>query len=175
MITDNESFIFNEFHKIKPDIEKIKTNIENGVNINVRNEYGETMLMAALNHINSIKWLDENGNFAETTDESIELVQRTVPKIDISIVKYLLEMGVDPNIEDNDGSRCLREAVGTFRSDIFKLLLDYNADINFEYDGQIFCDWISYELNEFDYDGNKIAVQEISKMVEMIKNTNKAK
>ena len=169
MITEKEKYLFEEVEKRNPNLEPINTIINDGVNINVRNENGETLLMNAINYINNIKWYDENGNLAETGDESIELVQSTVPKIDISIIEYLLEMGVDPNIEDNDGTRCLKEAVWTFRSDVFKLLLEYNAEINFKvYGEESFCDWILYELNEFKYDGNRIAADEISKMVEMI-------
>ena len=169
MITEKEKYLFDEVNKINPDFNKIGEIIKNGVNINIRNEHGETLLMSAIDYINNIKWYDENGNLAETGDESIELVQKTVPKIDISIIRYLLEMGVDPNIEDNDGSRCLKEAVWTFRSDIFKLLLEYNAEINFKvYGEEFFCDWILYELDEFKYDGNRISESEISKMVEMI-------
>ena len=125
--------------------------------------------MSAINYINNIKWYDENGNLAETGDDSIELVQKTVPKIDISIIKYLLELGVDPNIEDYDRSRCLNEAVYTFRSDIFKLLLEYHAETNFKVYGETdFCKWIVFELDEFISEGNKIAEKEISKMKEMI-------
>lgn len=168
-MTEYESIIFNEVSKKNPNLEIIKKILDKGVNINTKNEHGETILMYALNYINEIKWHDENGNLAETGDESIELVQRIVPKIDVSIIKYLLEMGADPNIEDNNGNRCIHEAVYTFRSDIFKLLLEYNAEINFKvYGEQHFYDWILYELDEFNYDGNKIAVHEISKMVEMI-------
>jgi len=162
-------YIFEEFKKINPNIENIKYIISNLKEKNFRNEHGETFLMCAINHINEIKWLDENGNLAETGDESIELVQRTVPNIDISIIKWLLEMGCDPNIEDNDKSRCIREAVFTFRSDIFKLLLEYGAEIDFkDHSGLDFFDWINFELKEFGYDGNEIAYKEISKMVEMI-------
>jgi ankyrin repeat protein len=55
-----------------------------------------------------------------------------VPKIDITIIKHLFELGVDPNIENNDGRRCIKWSVYTFRSDIFKLFLDYGADVNFK-------------------------------------------
>ena len=170
MIIENEKKLFEEVGKKNPNFQKINEILNKGVNINVRNENGETLLMYVLNNINEIKWQDENGNLAETGDESIELVQRNVPKIDISIIKYLLEKGVDPNIEDNYGERCLEEAVRTFRSDIFKLLLEYNAEINFNLDDEEkFCDWILFELDEYINDGNKIAVQEISKMVEIMK------
>jgi len=170
MITENENNLFEEVCKKNPNYDKINEIINKGVNINTRNKNGETLLMCALNYLNELIWQDENGNLAETGDESIELVQRMVPKIDISIIKFLLEKGVDPNIEDDLGYRCLNIAVVIFRSDIFKLLLEYNSEIGFYVDGnQKFCDWIMDELNEFYNDGNNIAVQEISKMVEMLK------
>jgi len=170
MITENEKKLFEEVGKRNPDFEKINEIINKGVNINIRNENGKTLLMYALKYLNEIIWQDENGNLAETGDEANELLQRMVPKINISIIKYLLEKGVDPNIEDNYGYRCLNIAVVTFRSDVFKLLLEYNADINYNvYREEKFCDWINDELNEFYNDGNNIAVQEISKMVEMLK------
>jgi ankyrin repeat protein len=106
--------------------------------------------MCALNYLNELIWHDENGNLAETGDEAIELVQRMVPKINISIIKFLLEKGVDPNIEDDLGYRYLKIADVIFRSDIFKLLLEYNSEIDFFADGnQKFSDWIKDELNEF--------------------------
>jgi ankyrin repeat protein len=164
-----ENLLFEEIYKKKPNLETIKKLLENGVNINIKDQYGETPLFKIIDYINDIKWKDENGNYGETSDESIEIVQIIVPKIDIRIIKYLLELGADPNIEDNGGSRCLKDVVYTFRSDIFKLFLEYGAEINFQADGnEYFCDWIIDELNEFKNDNNNIAVEEISKMVEML-------
>jgi ankyrin repeat protein len=174
MKEEYEIQIFNEFNKKYPNMDFIIEKINSGININVKNNRGETILMSIINHINEIIWLDENGNLAETGDESIQIVQRMVPKIDISLIKYLLNMGANPNIEDDDGIRCIQEAVMTFRSDIFRMLLDYGADINFKtHWNNDFIDWINDELREFEYDGNNIAVIEISKMVEMLKEKNK--
>jgi len=170
-IISNELFgiIIKEINKKPPDFNAIKDIFKNGININSRNNYDETFLMNAIEFIQELIWKDENGNWAETSDEAMELVQRMVPKIDVSIILILLEMGADPNIEDRDGRKCIDRAVVTFRSDIFKNLLDYNADLNYKYfKNEYFIDWIKDELHEFKNDGNEIAIKEISKMVNII-------
>jgi hypothetical protein len=168
MNNEYENLLFEEVYKKKPNFEIIKSLLDNGVNINAKNEYSETVLFKALDCLNDIKWKDENGDWAETTEGSIELVQANVPKLDITIIKYLLELGADPNIEDNDGGRCLIDAVYTFRSDIFELLLEYGVDINFRTPYESFYGWMIGELDVFKDEGNNIAVEEISKMVDMV-------
>ena len=169
MNNDQENFLFDEVCKKNPNLETIKNIIDNGTNINIRDKDGETILFNAINYINDIKWKDENGDYMETSDEAIINLQTTVPKIDTTLIKFLLELGADPNIENNDGCRCLLDVVYTFRSDIFSLFLEYGADINFKADGEeYFCDWIVDELNEFKNEDNRIAVEEIEKMIEMI-------
>jgi ankyrin repeat protein len=169
MNNNQEKLLFDEVCKKNPNLETIKNIIDSGTNINIRDKDGETILFNAIEYINDIKWKDENGDYIETSDEANILLQTTVPKIDISIIEFLLKLGADPNIENYDGYRCLLDVVYTFRSDIFSLFLEYGADINFKADGEeYFCDWIVDELNEFKNEDNKIAVEEIEKMVKMI-------
>ncbi|MDR0409559.1 MAG: ankyrin repeat domain-containing protein [Spirochaetaceae bacterium] len=168
-MNEYERLLFKEVNKRKPDIEIIKRLLKNGADINARDERGETALFEAIGYIGDIIWKDENGNLAETGDESIALVQIMVPKIDITIIKHLFELGADPNIENKYSESCIVYAVYTFRSDIFKLFLAYGADVNFKVDdNECFCDWIIGELHEFKWDVNDIAVEEISKMVMML-------
>jgi ankyrin repeat protein len=169
MNNNQEKLLFDEVYKRNPNLETIKNIIDNGTNINIRDEDGETILFNAINYINDIKWKDENGDYMETSDETNILLQTTVPKIDITLIKFLLELGADPNVENNDGYRCLLDVVYTFRSDIFSLFLEHGAEINFKADGEeFFCDWIVDELDEFKNEDNKIAVEEIEKMIKMI-------
>jgi len=169
MNKNQEELLFDEIRKKDLNLETIRNIINSGTNINTRDEHGETILFNAIDYINDRKWKDENDNYMETSDEANLLLQTTVPKIDITLIKFLLELGADPNTENNDGYRCLLDVVYTFRSDIFRLFLEYGADINFKADGEeYFCDWIVDELNEFKNEDNKIAVEEIEKMIKMI-------
>ena len=164
-----KQLFFDEIHKSNPNLEIIKYLLNYIEDINEKDENGENILFNVLETINDIKWKNENGDYMETSEEAIDLVQKTVPKIDLSIIKYLLELGADPNIPDNKGWRCLKEAVFTFRSDIFKLLLDYGADIEFKVDGSAdFYEWVIDENEDFKNENNKIAVTEISKMIDFM-------
>jgi hypothetical protein len=170
-----EERFFEEINKRYPNLETIGNLLKNGVDINTTDKRGDTALLYYLHNINADhKWYDNHVGYTETTTESIELVQENVPETDISVVKFLLESGVDPNIVNKYDVHCLLEAAYGFRSDIFQLLLNYGADINFRvYNEEYFCDWIILKLDECKEDCNDVAVTELSKMIQMIEDIKK--
>lgn len=82
------------------DIENVKLFIAEGMEINAKNKYGETPLMAAAvsSHTN--------------------------------IVKILLEKGAEPNTKDNDGSTALILSAMWDSPEIIKLIVAQGADVN---------------------------------------------
>jgi ribosomal protein L23 len=82
------------------DIERVKSEIAAGVNMNSKNRLGWTLLHIAVN------------------------------KKHTEISKLLIEKGADVNIRDNRGRRPIHLAVQTDQKDIVELLIEKGADIN---------------------------------------------
>lgn len=82
------------------DIEKVKQLIEQGADVDAKNEYGWTALMAAA-------WW---GN--------------------TEIVKLLIQAGADVNAENIDGGTALIRAAGRGYTDVAELLIQTDADVN---------------------------------------------
>ena len=86
------------------DQKKVKHFLDLGFDINVRNEYGQTVLFEAL--------------------------QKDLDNGDQSMVKFLLDLGADVNASNTDGQNLLERAAMRGNLSMVKLLLDHGADVN---------------------------------------------
>ena len=96
--------------------------IRGGVDINARNEHGESLLHAVIRPIQ-------------------EDAERR------AVVRFMLDHGADPSLICPDGSGPLFHGVLAQDTEVLRMLLDYGADPNREHeDGETL-----YEYAEFDY------------------------
>jgi len=120
------------------DIPQIQVLIAAGVDVNARNEYDETALIASIYHNNTeiIKLLlaagtdiDAQNNHGDTALMLAVGRPGLVPRCEIEAVKLLLAAGADVNIQANNGT-ALMWGASRGNVDIVKLLLDAGADIH---------------------------------------------
>ena len=97
---------------ISEEIEKLQTALDNGANINTRDNTGRT----ALSHAVSDSYYHNTGNS--------------------EIVEFLLENGADVNLSDNNGMTPLIWSVTYSNIEFARILLENNADPNIP-DGQL--------------------------------------
>ena len=121
------------------DIERIKTLLNEGVDINIKNMVGWSPLFHAIrgNRLDTIKFLLENGIDLEikSLKGKTALSYAVEESYDINIIKLLLEKGSDVNTRTNLASTPIMLAArygGRSKNslDIIKLLLEWGADIN---------------------------------------------
>ena len=126
-----EPIYLNSTYIFSYNIEDIKEALNNGANINIKNNYGETPLHFAIVFNRSIKIIelllekganiniqDRNGNtplyFAISINKPIE------------IIKFLLEKGAKPNIQNNNGDTPLDLAKEKNNEEVVQLFREYS-------------------------------------------------
>ena len=122
------------------DIEKVKSLLDKGADINTRNENGDTALMMAVNRTRDVKLvnllLDKGAdvNAKNNKNDKYKLNQTALIYAAIyeetEIVKALLERGADVNAKNNYGYSPLIMAAAHERSGNVKALLAKGADVN---------------------------------------------
>jgi len=145
------------------DVAKVKVFLEQGADVNAKNENGQTPLLLAAqnNDVNTAKLLISAGadvnikNNAGQTSIDIALSQgnKEIIKLlldkgaeitslhgalqlgNLARVKALLEQGADVNAKDKQGKTALFYAVENNHKDIVELLIAKGADVNAKEDG----------------------------------------
>ena len=131
-------------------IEVVKILIENGADINAKDNGGTTALMNASTEDDYInyeicKLLIENG--ANVNDKDLQganalIYGSTFLKWDLSIIKLLIDSGIEINTQNKDGYTALMEATISGNYETVKLLIENGADINIKNnDGKIALDF----------------------------------
>ena len=123
-------------------MELVKYLVENGADINAKNNDGETALMkSSANHenIEIVKHLVENGADVNDKDNngetalmiaSAEFKNSGVVKYLNIVVEYLVENGADVNAKNNNGETALMRASGNNDMEMVKYLVEHGADVN---------------------------------------------
>ncbi|MCI0388792.1 MAG: ankyrin repeat domain-containing protein [Acidobacteria bacterium] len=122
------------------DIEKVKSLLDKGADINARIENGDTALMMAVNRTRDIKLvnllLDKGADVSakNNNDDRLQLNQTALIYASIyeetEIVIALLERGADVNAQNNYGYSPLIMAAAHERLGNVKALLEKGADVN---------------------------------------------
>lgn len=107
--------------------------INQGNDINAKDEYGQTALMAAAANNNAeitTLLLEHNANVNATRNNGKTALIIAADNGSISIVKLLLEKGANPNISNNKGWSALYYAIRSDKHDISRLLVENGANVN---------------------------------------------
>jgi hypothetical protein len=115
------------------DIEQIKHFLDKGVDINARNEDGETPLHFAAHYNNKsmIEFLMANGAAVDARDDIGETpLYNAAWSGETTSVNALIKHGADVNAKNIDGDTPLHEAVHMGRKSTVKILLANGADVN---------------------------------------------
>ena len=92
------------------DLEKVKLLIENGANIEVKDNNGDTALILAsyYRRLEIVKYLVEKGaNINATNDNGWTSLMYASKYGELETIKYLLENGADVNIKNKNGNAAL--------------------------------------------------------------------
>ena len=139
-------------NQIEELIKIAKFLIENGADVNTKNNRGITPLMLCadyfLNNLELIKLLLQKGadvNARNNWGETVLFVNGG-----LEIFKYLIDNGVDINAKDDDGDTALMRQRGELQwFEIDKLLIENGADINIKNNKGKTILWWSYGDFEF--------------------------
>nr|WBF71204.1 putative ankyrin repeat protein [Megavirus caiporensis] len=134
-------------------IDTIKLLLKYKVDINVKNKYGNTILMQTID--DSIQdsnlelvsiLINHDPEFIVVNDKNESVLHLAVKNNNIKILKLFLDKGVCINTRNNNGMTCLVYYLSVIKNDydldVIKLLLAHNIDLNIEYD----------DSNEIKYD-----------------------
>ena len=113
------------------NITEIKSLLNQGANVNVREKDGQTPLhyAAYLNNINIAKLLIDSGADVNVQDEDGWAPLRWAVRAEnFDLVKLLIENGADVNVQDKDGCAPLHSAAFWDSVDIIKLLIENGVD-----------------------------------------------
>jgi ankyrin repeat protein len=124
----------NIFEAIKNgDLERVKTLILQGIDINVRDYNGFTPLMHACEYekLDILKLLVEKGADVNAKDnEGNTTLIFACDYESLEIVNFLIENGADVNAKDKDGFTPLMSACETENLDILQFLIENGANVN---------------------------------------------
>ena len=115
---------------VSGDIEKVKTLISNGVDINTNNQLNWTPLHTAVrnNRIEIVKYLLENGANVDAIDSRGQTaLQFAVESGQKEIVELLIEKGADLNISDERQESAISLARKTGQTEIAEILIEHGA------------------------------------------------
>jgi len=118
------------------DTAKIAESLNQGIDVNVTDEHGQTALMVAADegHVDTVKLLLQHKASPDLQNRlGGTALMLACFKGHLEVITELLKAGADVNTKSNDGYTALMQA--TFKSDktavqIINLLLDQKADIN---------------------------------------------
>jgi ankyrin repeat protein len=130
-LTEERSQIHDAF--IDDDKHKLNLLLEKGVNINIEDQHGDTLLSYALkNNKKMMKYILEDCG-ADINKENLHgesLLKRTVDNGNLADIVTLFELGADFNKRDSLGKTPLMHAVQTKNIAMINLLVELEADIN---------------------------------------------
>ena len=129
----NEDLFFEELLKDDMDIDKIEKYINKGVNINKKDEKGQTILfsLAAKRKLEALKILIKNG--ANLTLEDLHrktILDEAVDRNDGMMIRFLLDNGFNINHKNNSGRTIFQNVARMGNNKIFQIFMKYNADFN---------------------------------------------
>ena len=129
----NEDLFFEELLKDDMDIDKIEKYINKGVNINKKDEKGQTILfsLAAKRKLEALKILIKNG--ANLTLEDLHrktVLDEAVDRNDGMMIRFLLDNGFNINHKNNSGRTIFQNVARMGNNKIFQIFMKYNADFN---------------------------------------------
>lgn len=111
----------------------VKKLLDQGAEVNQKDEYGETALSHAITsgNVEIIKMLLDKGAEVDEKDEYGETALRRATRgKNVEVVKILLDKGADPNLECSDGETPLSCAILDRSIDILRILLARGGDLN---------------------------------------------
>lgn len=109
------------------NIEKVKKLLANGVDVNVKNSYGQTPLFCVANSLDMTKVLINYGaDINIKDDEGNTPLHWMIRSGYHATAEFLMENGVDVNIKDNTGRTPIFTVYGSMRC----LLVKYGAYVN---------------------------------------------
>lgn len=129
----NEDLFFEELLKDDMDIDKIEKYINKGVNINKKDEKGQTILfsLVAKRKLEALKILIKNG--ANLTLEDLHrktVLDEAVDRNDGMMIRFLLDNGFNINHKNNSGRTIFQNVARMGNNKIFQIFMKYNADFN---------------------------------------------
>ena len=129
----NEDLFFEELLKDDMDIDKIEKYINKGVNINKKDEKGQTILfsLVAKRKLEALKILIKNG--ANLTLEDLHrktILDEAVDRNDGIMIRFLLDNGFNINHKNNSGRTIFQNVAHMGNNKIFQIFMKYNADFN---------------------------------------------
>ena len=115
------------------DTELMKTSLKNGVDVNIKDEYGDVALICASmkGNLDVFRNLIENKADVNATDESswTALIGASANGHN-DVVKTLIENGADVNARSNTYATALMRASLNGQNEVVKTLIEHGADIN---------------------------------------------
>jgi ankyrin repeat protein len=129
----NEDLFFEELLKDDMDIDKIEKYVNKGVNINKKDEKGQTILfsLVAKRKLEALKILIKNG--ANLTLEDLHrktVLDEAVDRNDGMMIRFLLDNGFNINHKNNSGRTIFQNVARMGNNKIFQIFMKYNADFN---------------------------------------------
>lgn len=129
----NEDLFFEELLLDDIDIDKIEKYINKGININKKDEKGQTILfsLAAKRKLEALKILIKNG--ANLTLEDLHrktVLDEAVDRNDGIMIRFLLDNGFNINHKNNSGRTIFQNVASMGNNKIFQIFMKYNADFN---------------------------------------------
>lgn len=114
------------------NLQKVKEEIENGIDINIINDNGYTALILAASYgkLEVVKYLIEKGANIESTDKNGGTpLYYSFDGSNLKIIKYLVEKGANLNVKSNSGWSPLHRVASTGTVEIAKYLVSKGANI----------------------------------------------
>ena len=110
------------------NLEKVKSSIKQGADVNAKNSYGWTALIwsAREGHLEVVKYLIENGADIEAKDDddwTALILSSSEGHLDI--VKYLVEQGADVNAKNKWGNTALTYIKNDMLDDLIPYIYNY--------------------------------------------------
>jgi Ankyrin repeats (3 copies)/Ankyrin repeat len=109
--------------------------VENGVDIQMKDNYGQTPLHHAIieKHLEIVQYLVENGVDMETKDDSgFTPLHHAIIEMHAEVVQYLVENGANIETKEHCGFTPLYMAILKNQYDIVSCLLKHGADTDFK-------------------------------------------
>ena len=129
------------------NIDKIKSLLKKGINIDCRDSFGITPLMKACNEANAevVEYLIERGADVNTVDyygsspifyllKFYIFSNGKVGEKRLNVLKILIKNGADLDHKNNAGYRFIHKVIQINNPDMLKILIEAGCDINFKFD-----------------------------------------
>ena len=128
----NEDLFFEELLLDDIDIDKIQKYINKGVNINKRDEKGQTILftLAAKRKLESLKILIRNGaNLTIEDNHRKTVLDEAVDRGDGMMIRFLLDNGFHINHKNNSGRTIFQDVALKGNNKVFQIFLAIKVQI----------------------------------------------